>query len=170
MCFGMHLLVSSGLSVILMPSSTRREQNIKQQWVSKYMVDSNLFHILCFSHLARPSATNHASSTIYQRAYWYCYSEVIREVNRRFSDPSTRYSDENLFAVMTLAFHGSATEVETCTPRSPSQGPLTSMQLLDIYTGRLDPVDIHLRALNTMLTFRGGLGDIKFPGLAAMLS
>lgn len=44
------------------------------------------------------------------------------------------------------------------------------MQLLDAYAGRLDPVSIHLKALSKIVSMKGGLGAIKLPGLAAMLS
>ncbi|KAK5044490.1 hypothetical protein LTR84_010771 [Exophiala bonariae] len=162
--------VNRFLQIILLPNPHRQEQSIKQQWISRYMNDDVLFHMLCFSYLARASTTKGGLNPINQRAYGYCYSELVRGLNRRLNDVEKRYSDEILFAVQTLAFHGRAAKDDTDNLQSPSQGPLNSMQLLDIYAGRLDPVDVHLQALSNIVSMRGGLGAIKFPGLAAMLS
>ncbi|KAK5044763.1 hypothetical protein LTR84_010537 [Exophiala bonariae] len=162
--------VNRFLQIILLPNPHRQEQSIKQQWIYRYMNDDVLFHMLCFSYLARASTTKHGLNPINQRAYGYCYSELVRGLNRRLNNLETRYSDEILFAVQTLAFHGRAVEDDTDKPQSPSQGPLNSMQLLDIYAGRLDAVDVHLKALSKIVSMKGGLSEIKFPGLAAMLS
>lgn len=157
---------------MFLPEPERQEQSIVQQWISWYMNDSTLFHALCFAQFARLSTKDTELKTLNQRAYWYwyCHSEVVREVNRRFNNPSERCSDESILAVLALAFHGDATTDETDMPRSPSQGPMNSMQGLDLYAGRLDPVSMHVNGLARMLSLRGGIADIEFPGLAAMLS
>ncbi len=134
------------------------------------MNDSVLFHAQCFAQLARLSVTVNELNPINRRAYWYCYSEVVREVNRRFSDPPERYSDALIHVVQALAFHGEATTDDADIPKSPSQGPMNSMQGLDTYAGRLNPVDMHVNGLAKMMSMRGGIADIEFPGLAAMLS
>jgi hypothetical protein len=50
------------------------------------------------------------------------------------------------------------------------QGPMNALQGLDIYTGYIDTVPMHVAGLQRMLALRGGLDSIKFPGLAAMIS
>lgn len=97
-----------------------------------------------------------------------CYAEVVRGVNRSFDDPITRCDDDNLLAVLTLAFHGQSIPPQSSKP--PMQGPMNAMQGLDIYTGYIDTVPMHVAGLQRMLALRGGLGNIKFPGLAAMIS
>lgn len=47
---------------------------------------------------------------------------------------------------------------------------MNALQGLDIYTGYIDAVHMHVAGLQKMLAIRGGLGDIQFPGLAAMIS
>lgn len=97
-----------------------------------------------------------------------CYTEVVRGINRSFEDPETRCDDENILAVLTLAFHGQSMPPQSSKP--PSQGPMNALQALDIYTGYIDTVPMHVAGLHKMLAMRGGLGEIKFPGLAAMIS
>lgn len=80
----------------------------------------------------------------------------------------TRCDDENILAVLTLAFHGQ--KLPSRSSRIPSQGPMNALQGLDIYTGYIDAVHMHVAGLQKMLAIRGGLGDIQFPGLAAMIS
>ncbi|EXJ64632.1 hypothetical protein A1O7_00969 [Cladophialophora yegresii CBS 114405] len=162
--------VNHFLNIVFLPDPDRPTPSIVQHWISCYMKDSTFFHALCFAQLARSSATEAGLKPINRKAYWYCYAEVVREVNRRFNDPVEQCSDETIFAVQALAFHGDATTDEADTPRSPSQGPMNSMQGLDIYAGRLNSVGMHVKGLARMLALRGGIADIEFPGLAAMLS
>ncbi|EXJ70310.1 uncharacterized protein A1O5_06378 [Cladophialophora psammophila CBS 110553] len=163
--------VNHFLNIIFLPDPDRPEESVARHWISWYMSDSTLFHALCFGQLARLSATEPSGlKPVSRKAHWYCYSEVVREVNRRFNNASTRCSDESILAVQALAFHGDKAEDDREPPRSPSQGPLNAMQGLDIYAGRLDPVNIHVLGLARMLSMRGGIDEIKVPGLAAMLS
>ncbi|ETI28584.1 hypothetical protein G647_01034 [Cladophialophora carrionii CBS 160.54] len=162
--------VNHFLNIIFLPDPDRPTPSIVERWISCYMKDSTFFHAICFAQLARSLATETRLKPINRKAYWYCYAEVVREVNRRFNDPAERCSDETIFAVQALAFHGDATTDEADTPRSPSQGPMNSMQGLDIYAGRLNPVSMHVNGLARMLALRGGIADIELPGLAAMLS
>lgn len=84
------------------------------------MNDNVLFYMLYFSYLVRAFNIKGGLNPINQRAYCYCYSELVRGLNKRLNDLETRYSDENLFAVQTLAFYGRAAEDGTELPRSPS--------------------------------------------------
>ena len=129
-----------------------------------------LFHAILYTEFARLSITEIGRKTMNQRAQWLCYSEVVREINRRFDKSSTRCSDENILAVVALAFHGEVTEADNELPRWPSQGPLDTLQGLNVSGGRLDTVEVHLDGLLKMLSIRGGIDRIEFPGLAAMLS
>jgi hypothetical protein len=140
------------------------------RWRAWYMGDSTLFHASFFAQLARMSTVETEFKPIHRRAYWYCYSVVVQEINRRFNNPAQRCSDESIHAVQALAFHGEKVTPDADTPRSPTQGPMNSMQGLDIYAGRLNPVNMHVNGLGRMVAMRGGVGDIKFPGLGAMLS
>lgn len=167
---GAVLTVNNFFNIIFLPDPERPEQSIVRHWISWYMNDSILFHAHCFAQLARLSVAENELKSINRRAYWYCYSEIVREVNRRFNEPSERCSDALIHVVQALAFHGDATLDDADIPRSPAQGPFNSMQGLDTYTGRLNPVNMHVNGLAKMLSMRGGITDIEFPGLAAILS
>ena len=93
-----------------------------------------------------------------------CYTETIRGVHHKFADTSMSCEDENILAVYALSYHG---ELRLHPPvTAPSQGPLTTLQLLHLYGGRLHTVNVHLQGLAKMLALRGGLSKIKLPGLA----
>ncbi|OAP57589.1 hypothetical protein AYL99_08327 [Fonsecaea erecta] len=165
--------VNHYFNTMFLPDPDRLEASTYiRHWISWYMNNSVLFHALCYSQLARLSVTEASGlNPVSQRAKWYCYSMVVVEVNRRFNNVSTRCSDESILAVLALAFHGvRSTPGSEQAPRSPSQGPLNSMQGLDLYSGRLDPVHMHVHGLAKMLAMRGGVDEIRAPGLAAMLS
>ncbi|OQV03894.1 hypothetical protein CLAIMM_08873 isoform 3 [Cladophialophora immunda] len=163
--------VNHFFNTMFLPDPDRMEESVARHWISWYMSDSILFHALCFSQLARLSVTEASGlNPISQRARWYCYSVVVGEVNRRFNNVSTRCSDESILAVQALAFHGDRTAHDSEPPGSLSQGPMSALQGLDLYAGRLDPVNMHVHGLAKMLAMRGGIEEIRFPGLAAMLS
>lgn len=174
----MHLAISISLflannflNMVFLPGPGRLENSITKQWIYRSMNSSLLFHVLLFSQLARLAAPKlEGLSAVNRKAYWYCYAEVVQEMNRRLNDPSTRVSDESLLAIMGLAYSGNPTTGETDYSRSPSQGPMNSMQGLDVYAGQLNSVTMHVNGLTRMLSMRGGIGDIEFPGLQAMLS
>lgn len=96
------------------------------------------------------------------------HSEAVREVNRNILHPSTACNDRNLLAVLVLAFNGSVLADKP--GRVPHQGPLRTMQVLDIYGGALEPASVHMDGLKQMLRIRGGINEIKQPGLAQLLS
>ncbi|KAH0840887.1 hypothetical protein FOPE_06204 [Fonsecaea pedrosoi] len=163
--------VNHYFNIMFLPEPDRIEESVVPRWISWYMSNSILFHALCFSQLARLSVTEASGlDPVSQRVKWYCYSLVVREVNRRFNNVSSRCSDESILAVQALAFHGDKAADDSEQPRVPAQGPMNAMQGLDIYAGRLDPVNMHVHGLAKMLAMRGGIDDMEIPGLAAMLS
>ena len=127
-----------------------------------------LFHALLYAQIVRIDATKNPPKSPDSPEASICYAEIVRGINKRFDDVSTRCDDENILAVLTLAFHGRT--VDAAPTKTPSQGPMNAMQGLDIYAGRLEVVTMHAIGLGRMLAMRGGLGDIEFTGLAAMIS
>lgn len=97
-----------------------------------------------------------------------CYTETIRGVHQKFQDSAASCADENILSVYSLAYHG-ARRPQKLT-ETPNQGPLNTLQLLHVYGGRLETVEVHLRGLAKMLTLRGGVGKIGLPGLAQAIS
>ena len=167
----MHSVVTDDLENLFLPDPHQSEQGVTQVWRSWFRNNSLVFHALCLSQLSRLKGVGAGMTAIDRKAYWFCYSEVVRGVNERFNDASTRCQDDTLFAIIVLAFGEVANDdPDLYTPRSPAQGPMNAMQGLDLYSGRFKPVSVHVNGLLRMLSLRGGINELHFPGLAAMFS
>ncbi len=137
-----------------------------KKWLQMTLHDRTLFHASMFCQLTRNRIF--LSSTPESTGQVQCYTETIRGVHQKFADDSKSCEDENILAVYALSYHG---ELRRHPPAAaPSQGPLTTLQLLHLYGGRLHTVNVHLQGLAKMLKLRGGLSKIKLPGLAQAIS
>ncbi|KAL3705026.1 hypothetical protein TMatcc_008698 [Talaromyces marneffei ATCC 18224] len=95
--------------------------------------------------------------------------ELIQGVNKAITDPLRATSDAVIMSIMTLA-HGSSDDPQWYAEHmSPFKAPLKSLQWLDTYAFfEMDPV--HTAGLLRVVSLRGGLTKIKYPGLAPVLS
>jgi hypothetical protein len=125
-----------------------------------------LFHASLFCQLTRNRIFFSAPAE--SREQVQCYTETIRGVHQKFKDTSMRCEDENILAVYALSYHGGLRQDIPVV--GPAQGPLTTLQLLHIYGGRLETVQVHLQGLAKMLALRGGLSKIRLPALAQAIS
>jgi hypothetical protein len=154
------------LSLMFPPENGQTLNPHSKEWLRVTFGNRTLFHASLFTQLTRNRAFS--SAPFDSREAMQCYTETIRGVHEKFADVSMSCDDENILAVYALSFHG-----EPRPPMSiaaPSQGPLTTLQLLHLYGGRLQTVDLHLQGLSRMLTLRGGLSKIKLPKLAQAIS
>ena len=138
------------------------------EWLAKCISHRGLFHAFLFGQLSRTRATKALSPGRDSPELKFCHAVAVREVNKKFQNTSTACDDDNILAVLILAFNG-----QTLTERpskSPCQGPLKVLQALDIYGGALDTVPMHVEGLAKMLSFRGGAAPIKLSGLAQAIS
>jgi hypothetical protein len=136
-----------------------------EKWLQMTFRDRTLFHASLFCQFTRNRAFFSTPGNTPEQVQ--CYTETIRGVHQKFSDNSVSCEDENILAVYALSYHG---ELRSAPAAAPSQGPLTTLQLLHIYGGRLHTVNVHLQGLAKMLRLRGGLAQIKLPGLAQAIS
>ncbi|KAJ5810658.1 uncharacterized protein N7503_002876 [Penicillium pulvis] len=81
-------------------------------------------------------------------------------------DPSRAISDAVLLSVVCMAHHAAPVEIKI--QSTPFEPPFQQLQWLDVY-GCLSPNIIHVQGLVQLLKLRGGLRNIKLPGLAATL-
>jgi hypothetical protein len=95
--------------------------------------------------------------------------ESIQRVNEAIQNPSRALSDEVILSVMILVHNRVDELMLDENLRSPFQSPLRGLQWLDIY-GRPMPNPVHLSGLIQLIKMRGGLEQIKLPGLAPILS
>lgn len=94
--------------------------------------------------------------------------ESIREVNKAIQTPSRRLSDAVILSVCALANSGGGESLQNRNLQSPFLSPLRSLQFLDIY-GSICPNNVHLTGLAKLVELRGGVENIKLPGLAPTL-
>lgn len=139
---------------------------LSERWLRTTFNDRPLFHASIFCQLTRNKVF--LSPEPDSREHVQCYTETIRGVHQKFQDNTTSCADENILSVYSLAYHGASRPQKST--QTPNQGPLNTLQLLNVYGGRLQTVEVHLRGLAKMLTLRGGVDKIGLPGLAQAIS
>jgi hypothetical protein len=97
------------------------------------------------------------------------YTKIIKSLNERMNNPETASSDANILCVSGMAVYGGREEMPRTRSRWPSQGPLVNLNGAATY-GQLRSVPEHVQGMNLLIKMRGGLGGIKTPGIAGMLS
>ncbi|KIW80270.1 hypothetical protein Z517_06885 [Fonsecaea pedrosoi CBS 271.37] len=158
--------VNSFLCIMFPPENGQTLSPHSEKWLKMTFRDRSLFHASLFCQLTRNRIFR--LSPAQSPEQMQCYTETIRGVHQKFADASVSCEDENILAVYALSYHGEP-RVHLAGP-VPSQGPLTTLQLLHLYGGRLHTVGVHLQGLAKMLDLRGGLSKIRLPGLAQAIS
>lgn len=96
---------------------------------------------------------------------------AIASVKEALEDPTKAISNSNILAVTTLAVHqpplGDVTHSSRTHPL-PSQGPLKSLQFINLYGGPIKPARVHRAGLLKIIEVRGGLqaaglAEVAFP-------
>ena len=132
--------------------------------------DVGLFHGFVFSQLVRNKASEREITQKSEYQMLACYSQAVKYVNSRLGNPETECDDSTILAVLLLAYSGKVNPTEDL-GAGPTQGPLKSLQLLDLYGGPIDTEPTHELGLARMLELRGGIARKQMiPGLAQMLS
>jgi len=97
------------------------------------------------------------------------YANIIKSLNERMQNAETASSDANILCVSGLAVYGGQEEKPRTRTRWPSQGPLMNLNGAGTY-GQLRSMPEHGKGLDLLIKMRGGLDNLKTPGMAAMLS
>ena len=154
-------------SLTLMNSSPRRS------WFSLARSDPALFTAFMYGSLCHQRvlwANQRLPSDSYgpsqHRFLENCETDSIILINQAIRDPSRAISDAVLLSVICMAHHAAPTEIKI--QSTPFEPPFQQLQWLDVY-GCLSPNIIHIQGLVQLLKLRGGLRNIKLPGLAATL-
>ncbi|KIW10775.1 hypothetical protein PV08_10074 [Exophiala spinifera] len=160
--------VKNFLGLMFPPEAGQTIHPLASTWLQMAFRDRGLFHASLFCQLTRNRIFYPSAVFLESRETMQCYTETIRGVHQKFLDSSMSCEDENILSVHSLTYHG---DLRRHAPAiAPSQGPLTTLQLLHVYGGRLETVQVHLQGLAKMLTLRGGLNKLKLPGLAQTIS
>ncbi|KAL3440821.1 hypothetical protein BJX65DRAFT_300179 [Aspergillus insuetus] len=98
-----------------------------------------------------------------------CEADAISKINQAIQDPAQALSDEVVLSVMCLAKNPpgkSSTREGKC---SSFRAPLRSLQWLDVYAP-MSCNPVHQSGLAQIVHLKGGLENIKLPGVAAIIS
>ncbi|KAJ5273803.1 Protein of unknown function DUF3468 [Penicillium angulare] len=98
-----------------------------------------------------------------------CEMESIKHINAAVRDPSRMVSDAVLLSVICMAHHQAPDKTHAQSQSIPFNPPFQWLQWLNVY-GCLKPNEIHIHGLVALIKIRGGLRNIKYPGLATTLS
>ncbi|OAP56105.1 hypothetical protein AYL99_09284 [Fonsecaea erecta] len=155
-----------------LPTLSSGENELAATWVRTIMSDPGLLYAYMFSQLMR-NKHKHDLDRKAERQLLHAYAETITYVNTALSDHATACSDSTLLAVFTLAYHSmtldSRPQPSHRSPRAPTQGPLASLRLLNLYGGPLGAASIHRDGLLKMIELRGGIEKFTLPGLGGLL-
>lgn len=95
-------------------------------------------------------------------------AQIVRHMSTVMRDPKEACKDVNILLVSALA-NKDVLKAANVATQTPNQGPLKSLQFLDI-SGMTDCVPVHVNGLCNLIRLKGGLENIQIPGIAAMIS
>lgn len=99
-----------------------------------------------------------------------CERDSIRLINEAVRDPAKMDRDALLLSIICMAHHRAPdNSITSQLQNTPFEPPLQRLQWLDAY-GCLKPNEMHIRGLVELIRMRGGLKNIRLPGLAATIS
>ena len=156
------------LPQLLPPPPDNIQSPTADAWHSSLMQNRGLFHAFLYGAVIHDRASRGLLNDKVSPELFYTQTEAVKGLTRDLSDPAIFCTDEIILAVLCLAVNG-VKQYTTEPARVPSQGPLKSLRMLDIY-GILDVVPIHAEGLARLVAVRGGLQNIKMLGLAEAIS
>ncbi|KAF7172547.1 hypothetical protein CNMCM6106_006699 [Aspergillus hiratsukae] len=160
------------------PTPSDRDVSATKSWLPLSLNDPVLFTALLFGSLCHQRCqwiNGHIPDGAFgprdQRLLQQCEYETIKLANKAFSDPDrNRILSDSIILSVTCMAHNVADDNDRLRHQKiPFTPPLTQLQWLDVYAS-LPPNPVHLRGLLELVKLRGGLKNIKLPGLATTLS
>jgi hypothetical protein len=97
-----------------------------------------------------------------------CYKATIKAVNDAMQDPKRATTDATILAILMTIEMPAARGLRDWSQQSPFQAPLRNLQWLNVHGAR-QPHMPHQDGLCRILQLRGGLHNIKTPGVAAAI-
>ena len=137
--------------------------------MQQVVADVGLLHALFFSVCVRHKAAGQEITNRSENEMLACQFQSVKYVQSRLGNPETECHDSTVFVVALLAYSGEVTWKDSL-ELGPTQGPLKSLQFLDLYGSMIGREGCHHDAFHRMLKIRGGLSHIKLPGFAQGLS
>lgn len=129
-----------------------------------------VFHAYMFTQAMRDHHSSQQTAQKRREALEF-YGRTVSAINQNLQSPATACSEDNILAVCNLALHKILDEDEKYPTfaKRPSQGPLNSLQLLNMYGGLVEGAAVHLEGMLRMVQTRGGLSTVMMPGFASSI-
>ncbi|KLJ10721.1 hypothetical protein EMPG_13915 [Blastomyces silverae] len=151
-------------------------EDVAQNWLQRAMSHPALFTAFLYGaagHLQTRKRLESVSITPQTREekleQIVCETETIKQLNKMMLDPQQTCTDEVILAVLCMAFNKIDYSKWISDTDPAPKAPLRNLQWLDVYGG-LSLNDQHVKGLFALLHTRGGLDQLKLPGLAETLS
>ncbi|KKZ65590.1 hypothetical protein EMCG_08579 [[Emmonsia] crescens] len=152
------------------------QEDVSQTWLPRAMSHPALFTAFLYGaagHLQtrkRLGSAHVAPQTREEKLEQIvCETETIKQLNKMMLDPQQICTDEVILAVLCMAFNKIDYSKWTADIDPAPKAPLRNLQWLDVYGG-LSLNDQHVKGLFALLHTRGGVDQLKLPGLAETLS
>ncbi|KAI2995007.1 transcriptional regulator family: Fungal Specific TF [Aspergillus niger] len=145
-----------------------------QYWFPMSLNDQATFKAIVLSSLSHERingliSANMASLTSTKEVVPYLkqyYLDTITSINEALHDPARATADATILAVLMMVEKPLLQDHKEWSKRSPFQAPLHGLQWLDVHSAR-EPNPVHQMGLHKIISLRGGLAQVKTPGLAA---
>ena len=143
-------------------------ENTPSEWFQIADKNPTVFYAFMFAAAAHGEACEGRALTSNSNDALMCHTEAIHRLNQSLQDAAQAATDDNILALLCLAFIGLDVSFEMPAKR-PDQAPLETLQCLRTY-GALLPHPVHLQGLSKLVEMRGGLDKISISGVAEVLS
>jgi hypothetical protein len=160
------------------PDSLGRGQNITKTWFDYVRLHPVAFYSFCFAAFChnharqlRTGSTMDRSQNGNMRYALFCQTQALQLIRENLSDPMKMASDTTILSIMLLSSHSwdVSQETQRQTSGNTFNRPLADRQWIDVYSTFIS-ADFHAVGLLTLIDLRGGLKQIEFPKLGALLS
>lgn len=155
------------------PPESNGENPFANLWMQKVVSASEVLYGQIFCQTLRDECSDTKISPTRKRLAQLYHSKTVSKINKNLQILDAACSDSNILAIFSLAYHQFIAEhptEPTSDEKHPTQGPLTSLRLLNLYGGKIEPVAVHLEGFTRIVALRGGLEAVTLPGLSQAAS
>ncbi|EER44707.1 conserved hypothetical protein [Histoplasma capsulatum var. duboisii H88] len=152
------------------------QEDVAQSWLPRAMSHPALFTAFLYGAAGHLQTRQRLESAIIapqtreeKLEQIVCETETIKQLNKMMLDPQQTALDEVILAVLCMAFNKTDYSKWTSDIDPAPKAPLRNLQWLQVYGG-LSLNDQHVKGLLALIQTRGGLDQLKLPGLAETLS
>lgn len=169
--------MTAGVSVLwptLFPHRSKQMNNAAiSAWSHLYMVDEKVCLVFSFSALCHMRSNPLPIEKQYLRGgrqiIHFLEMKSARMIRESLQKPSPHITDALIMCALCMANH-SSTDIGFVSQReSPFQSSFRRLQWLEVYGAKAIKNDYHLGLLQ-LVQLKGGLKEIRMPGLAAIIS